>query len=241
MTLKMSLPPERLQAYVLDLVRLNFPDGYQVPYALVPLNEKALTRLENCFSHIHRKYYRENGAVLFDHLNGDQFASYLYFLANTIWRETGDSELPTRLFYLNKRMHGLDLFYSVAMPDIFLLVHPLGSVIGNAAYQDYLVVYQNVTIGADEAGIYPVFGKGAVLYSKSSVIGACRLGNDVVLGANCFILNSEVPANSVVVGQHPVPRFLKSPQSVASRVFRCTAAYSDVPTYQNEGKRFVKQ
>lgn len=230
MNLKMSLPPEHLQAYVLDLVRFNFPDGYQVPYALAPLCEKALARLEHCFSHIHRKYYREegeHGAVLFDHLNGDHFASYLYFLANTVWRETGDSELPTRLFYLNKRMHGLDLFYSVAMPDIFLLVHPLGTVIGNAAYQDYLVVYQNVTIGADEAGIYPVFGKGAVLYAKSAVIGACRLGDDVVLGANAFILNGEIPANSVVVGQHPAPRIRSAAQSVASRVFRCTPACAD--------------
>lgn len=236
MTLKMSLPPERLQSYVLDLVRLNFPDGYQVPYALTPLHEKALARLEHSFSHIHRKYYREEGeqgVVLFDHLNGDHFASYLYLLANTVWRETGDSELPTRLFYLNKRMHGLDLFYSVAMPDIFLLVHPLGTVIGSADYQDYLVVYQNVTIGADEAGIYPVFGKGTVLYAKSAVIGACRLGNDVVLGANAFILNAEIPANSVVVGQHPAPRILSAAQSVASRVFRCTSACADTAVSTN--------
>ncbi|WP_281661963.1 hypothetical protein [Microvirgula aerodenitrificans] len=236
MTLKMSLSPEQLQAYVLDLVRFNFPDGYQVPCALAPLHEKALARLEHCFSHIHRKYYREEGeqgAVLFDHLNGDHFASYLYFLANTIWRETGDCELPTRLFYLNKRMHGLDLFYSVAMPDIFLLVHPLGTVIGNAAYQDYLVVYQNVTIGADEAGIYPVFGKGAVLYAKSAVIGACSLGNNVVLGANAFILNAEIPANSVVVGQHPAPRICSTAQSVASRVFRCAPACANSAASDN--------
>lgn len=224
MTMKMSLSSDRLEAYVLDLVRFNFPDGHKVSYALRPLHEKALERLEHCFSHIHRKYYQEEGkqnSTLFDHLNGDHFASYLYFLANSVWCETGDSELPTRLFYLNKRMHGLDLFYTVAMPEIFLLVHPLGTVIGNAAYQDYLAVYQNVTIGADEAGIYPVFGKGTVLYAKSAVIGACRLGNDVVLGANTFILNAEIPANSVVVGQYPELRIRRSTQSVASRMFCC--------------------
>jgi serine O-acetyltransferase len=236
MTLQMSLPPAQLQAYVLDLVRLNFPDGYQVPYPLAPLCEKALARLEHCFSHIHRKYYHEegkHGVVLFDHLNGDHFASYLYFLANTVWRESGDRELPTRLSYLNKRMHGLDLFYSVTMPNIFLLVHPLGTVIGNAAFQDYLVVYQNVTIGADEAGIYPVFGKGAVLYARSAVIGACRLGDDVVLGANAFILNAEIPANSVVVGQHPAPRIHSAAQCVASRVFRCTLGCADTAALTN--------
>ena len=32
------------------------------------------------------------------------------------------------------------------MPDIFLLVHPPGSVIGNAEYSNFLTVYQNCTI-----------------------------------------------------------------------------------------------
>lgn len=221
--MKISLPPERLQDYVLELVRRQFPDGYKTPYALAPLHQKALLRVDYCFSHIHRKYYREeeHGYVLFDHLNGDHFAIYLYFLGNTIWRETGDSQLPTRLFYLNKCMHGLDLFYSVNMPDIFMLVHPLGTVIGNGFYQDFLVVYQNVTIGSNDAGIYPRFGKGTVLYAKSSVIGACRMGDDVVVGANSFILDVEVPDHSVVVGQFPSHRIISSSQGVVERVFRC--------------------
>lgn len=220
--MKASLPPERLQDYVLELVRRQFPDGYKAPFALAPLHEKALLRVAYCFSHIHRKYYREeNGTVLFDHLNGDHFAIYLYFLGNTIWRETGDSQLPTRLFYLNKCMHGLDLFYSVNMPDIFMLVHPLGTVIGNGFYQDFLVVYQNVTIGSDDTGIYPRFGKGTVLYAKSSVIGACRMGDDVVVGANSFILNADVPDHSVVVGQFPGHRIIPSSQGVIERIFRC--------------------
>jgi serine O-acetyltransferase len=223
-SLSVSLAAPTLLKYVIRLVSDSFPDGYEVPYQLEPFHDRALQRLEYCFSHIHRKYYRDgderNGIVLFDHLNGDHFASYLYFLGNTIWRETGDHAFPTRLFYLNKRMHGLDLFYSIAMPDVFMLVHPLGTVIGNASFQDFLVVYQNVTIGSGEAGIYPVFGRGAVLYSKSSVVGACRLGNDVVLGANTFVLNAEVPANSIVMGQHPSLLIRQSNQSVAERFFR---------------------
>jgi serine O-acetyltransferase len=217
--MRMSLPFPRLEVYVLDLVRHHFPDGYRPPYALAPLLERALQRTECCFSHISKKYYKASGDTLFDHLNGDHFASFLYFLANTVWRDTNDTELPTRLFYLNKLMHGIDLFYSVAMPDIFLLVHPLGTVLGNARYNDYLVVYQNVTVGADEAGIYPAFGTGAVLYAKSTVIGACNLGDNVVLGANTFILNTDVPAGSLVVGQFPSHRITATSLSIARRVF----------------------
>lgn len=217
--MRLSLPPQRLEAYVLDLVRHHFPDGYAPSYLLAPLLERTLQRLEHCFSHVHLKYYREGNEVLFDHLNGDHFASFLYFLGNTIWRETQDTELPTRLFYLNKVMHGIDLFYSVTMPDIFLLVHPLGTVLGNARYGDYLVVYQNVTVGADEAGIYPSFGSGTVLYAKSAVIGACNLGNDVVLGANAFVLNTDVPGGSLLIGQYPSHRIVPTSLSVVRRVF----------------------
>jgi serine O-acetyltransferase len=217
--MRMSLSPQLLGTYVLDLVCHHFPDGYRPAYALAPLLERTLQRVEHCFSYIHRKYYREGDEVLFDHLNGDHFASFLYFLGNTIWRETQDTELPTRLFYLNKVMHGLDLFYSVTMPDIFLLVHPLGSVLGNARYGDYFVVYQNVTVGSDEAGIYPSFGSGTVLYAKSTVIGACTFGNDVVLAANTFILNTNVPTGSLVIGQYPVHRIIPSAITVARRVF----------------------
>ena len=227
--MKLSLPQERLQNYVLELVRRQFPDGYNVPYELTALHERALSRLDFCFSHIHRKYYRDedSNSAIFDHLNSDHFAVYLYFLGNTIWRETGDSELPTRLFYLNKCMHGLDLFYSVNMPDIFMLVHPLGTVIGNGVFQDFLVIYQNVTIGSDNSGRYPRLGRGTVLYAGSSVIGGCRMGDDVVVGANGFVLNCDVPDHSVVVGQFPNHRIVPSSQGVIERIFSCPMPLAD--------------
>lgn len=217
--MRISLPPEKLEAYVAALMRQHFPDGYEPACPLGPLVARALARAEHCFGSIHRKYYRDGNDVLFDHLNGDHFASFLYFLANTVWRDSGDTELPTRLFYLNKIMHGLDLFYSVAMPDVFMLVHPLGTVLGHAHYGNHLVVYQNVTVGADEAGIYPRFGDGTVLYSKSSVIGECVFGDDVVVGANAFVLNTDVPGGSLVVGQYPANHIKPTAGSIAMRVF----------------------
>lgn len=214
-----SLSLADLERYVLALVAQHFPDGYRPAYPLAPLVDQALERTLFSFSHIHRKYYREAGHTCFDHMMGDHFAVFLYYLGNTIWRQTGDTALPTRLFYLNKVLHGLDLFYSIAIPDIFMVVHPLGTVLGNARYGDYLVVYQNVTVGADEAGIYPRFGEGALLYAKSTVIGDCTLGNDVVLAANAMLLNTDVPPNTVVVGHYPHHRLLPSRESVRQRVF----------------------
>ncbi|MEO1122871.1 MAG: serine acetyltransferase [Cyanobacteria bacterium J06639_16] len=161
-----------------------------------------MERIEKSFSKIQKKYYVKGGFSFFDHLNSDHFSAFLYFFSNTIWREVGDSALPERLFYLNKIMNGIDLYYPVEMPEVFLLVHPLGTVLGRACYGNYLAVYQNCTIGA-VTDIYPRFGEGVILYSRSSVLGDCNIGNNVVFGANSLVIDCNVPDNSLVVGQYP--------------------------------------
>jgi len=221
--MQMSLTPIDLEQYVMRLVIHHLPDGYVTEAAQTRLFGWALERVEYCFARIERKYYQRDKTVLFDHLNGDHMATLLYFFANTVWRETGDTELPTRLFYLNKILHGLDLFYSLAMPDIFMLVHPVGTVLGHAGYQDYLVVYQNCTVGAI-TDVYPQFGTGTILYSRTSVLGNCKLGDDVVLAANSMIIDLDVPSATVVVGQYPAQRFLANNKSVRSRCFDAPAS-----------------
>ena len=104
------------------------------------------------------------------------------------------------------------------MPDIFFLIHPLGSVVGNGIDDDYLVIYQNCTIGST-ADHYPTFGNDVVLYTGSSVIGKCNVGSDVVFGANSFIINTDVPSHSVVVGAHPNIRLTHNRVSVGQRCF----------------------
>lgn len=213
-----TLEPLALATFVERMLDNYLPDGRALPYPVFPLIEPTLERLEHCFSRIERKYYNADGVARFDHLNSDHMAMFLYMLANTSWRQTGDTELPTKLFYLNKILNGLDLYFSVALPDVFLLVHPVGTVIGNASYSDYLVVYQNCTVGADN-GVYPTFGEGTILFSRSSVLGDVTVGANVVFAANSFVVNTAVPADSIVVGQFPQHRFLPNPRSVRNRVF----------------------
>ena len=217
--MQLSLNLQQLELYCFNLLTNYFPDNYSPEYPTSHLFQKSIQRLEFCFSHIHSKYYYKENKIQFDHLNSDHFAIFLYFLSNTVWKETQDTELPTRLFYLNKVMHGIDLFYSIKMPDIFLLIHPLGTVLGNASYSDYFVAYQNVTVGSNGDGVYPKFGTGTILYSKSSVIGDCLLGDDVIFGANSLILNTNVPDKTIVVGQHPSYVFVPNQISVIKRIF----------------------
>ncbi len=216
--MKTSLSRQELATYIERLLSHYIPDGAEQLSCVGSFVNQSLDRIEHCFSHINKKYYWDDSGVSFDHLHGDHMASFLYFLGNVIWRETGDVLVPTKLSYLNKIMHGLDLFFSVQMPDIFVLVHPVGTVLGNAKYQDYLVVYQNCTVGA-VTDIYPRFGVGTVLYSRSSVLGDCHLGNDVVCAANSMVIDSSVPDNSVVVGQYPSHRILPNSMSIRERCF----------------------
>jgi len=212
-----SLDERALTAYVSRLLDSHLPDGRTPPLAQ-RMVAQALERVAHCHSRIHRKYFQDERGARFDHLNGDHMAAFLWFLGNTAWKESGAEDLATRLFYLNKIMHGLDLFYSVPMPDIFILVHPVGTVIGKANFNDYLVVYQSCTVGAD-TDIYPRFGKGAILYSGSSVLGDCQVGDNVVFAANALLIDTPVPSDTVVVGQYPTQRLLPNHRPVRSRCF----------------------
>lgn len=200
--MKLSIEKMALMTYVAKQLALFYPDDADVKDGLTHIMPTVIARMDHCFSHIHKKYYVDQGQAIFNHLNSDHYAMFLYFVSNEAWRQ-GFIPIAEKAFLLNKALHGIDAFYSISLPDVFLFVHPVGTVLGNASYANFLVVYQNVTVGADIAGIYPVFGKGCVLYSKSSVIGRCNVGDNVSIAAHAFIRNKEIPDDAVVVGLYP--------------------------------------
>lgn len=182
------------------------PDLNQVSdQDLLPYVQTAFKRIFNCFKAINNKYYQENDDVYFNHLHSDHYCSFLYLVSNEAYLNNY-TELATKLFLLNKYLHGLDLYFSVTLPEVFILVHPVGSVIGNAEYGNKIVIYQNCSIGSvvkEGRYIYPKFGENIVLYSKTSIIGECVIGNNVIFGANSFVINSNISNNSLVTGAYP--------------------------------------
>lgn len=187
--------------------------------ALRPFIPDTCARLEKCFRSIRRKYYYENGRFLFSHLNGDHYSSYLYLLSNTIHRSGRRPELAQAVFLLNKMLHGIDAFYTVELPDIFLFIHPVGTILGNARYRDYFIVYQNCTVGSPMDGTYPMFDVGTVLFAKSTVIGNCQVGRNVVFGANSFVMNLTIPSGTTVVGSYPQHRLISSTNVISEKYF----------------------
>lgn len=215
-----SLGAVELAAYLAKQTNCFFPDNKIVQSEeMMPYVNKALERTEYCFSKINIKYYTNGSDIFFNHLNADQYAVFLSYLANIIWEKTSDPGLSSKIYYLNKSLHGINIFYEIDLPDIFLLVHPFGSVLGRASYKDYLVVYQRVSIGADKNDIYPVLGKGVVLYGGSGLIGDCKTGDNCLISAGTIVLGENIPDDSVALKNNSKIEYKKTKKSVMDRYF----------------------
>lgn len=51
--------------------------------------------------------------------------------------------------------------------------------------------------------LWPVIGDHVTFYANSSVIGNCHIGDNVIIAANAFVFNDNIPDNSVVFGSSP--------------------------------------
>ena len=202
MTLRVraSLVPAALATMAVRQCGNLFPDGEDLSAdMLMQVIPRALERLEHCFQAVDNKYFFDGEEVVFDHLHGDQYCMWLYLLANELYRQRGPATACSKLFLLNKALHGCDIFYEVELPSIFLVVHPLGTVLGRGHYSDYLVSYQRVGVGSNH-DVYPSFGQHVTLRPGAAVLGAATIGEMCQIATESLVLDREVPAHSVYIG-----------------------------------------
>lgn len=203
MALTTSLTTDELAAYLARQLSTFFPDREVAAVELRAAVAGALERVEHCFSRVRRRGYWADGRATFDHLYTDQYAAFLWFVGNTLHKTGGDRRLATKTYALNKALHGLDVYFEVAMPEVFCFQHPVGTVIGRATLSNYLFVYQNVNIGGSIDLEYPVLGEGVVLFNGAAVTGATTLGENVWVGPQAQVKAGEVPSSSLVFGAGP--------------------------------------
>jgi serine O-acetyltransferase len=167
--------------------------------ALLPLAHKALARVEHCFSHVANRYFFDGKQVCFDHLHGDQYAMWLYLLSRQAHEDGAPAAWCKKLFLLNKALHGCDIFYEVELPSVFLLVHPLGTVLGRGRYGDFFIAYQRCGIGSNR-DIYPTLGRHVTLRPGAAVLGASTIGDHVTVATESLVLDRDVAANTTYIG-----------------------------------------
>jgi serine O-acetyltransferase len=195
--MKLTITADELANYVSRQVDMFFPDGHCADLkGRRGLIDLALAKLEWCFKHSVSPRYCQNGEACFDHLMADQHCQFVWMLSQVVWKEQQDERLAAKLFGLNRAMHGFNCMYDTNLPDIFLLFHITGTVLGKSKYSDFLVVSQNCTVGIHQ-GVYPTLGRGVVLAAGASVIGDCHIGDRVSIGCNTTVFNKDVPNDSV--------------------------------------------
>lgn len=160
--------------------------------------EEVIQRCEKCFSASSDKYYSADRE--FSPYHTGQYLVYLYFLSNTMFKRDGHGGNAEKVYCLNKLLHAVDIFFQVELPEIFGVEHPLSSVMGRAKYSDLFFFYQGCTVGGSN-GYYPVIGRNVRMYSDSKIVGRSRIGNNVILSANAYVINTDIPDNSIVFGQ----------------------------------------
>lgn len=179
-----------------------------------------LDRVQYCFSHIKLSSYNNNGCIFFNHLHSDQYSQFLYYLSNSIYKLDYDTRISDKLICLNKALHGIWFSYKGNLPDIFLLSHPVGTVLGNAKYSDYLFVQQNVTVNTGSLpNEFPILGKGLYLSAGAKIIGDGRIGDCVSVSVDTVVYKKDIPDNTLVYRDENGKIITKSHQCLSYEYF----------------------
>jgi serine O-acetyltransferase len=139
-------------------------------------------------------------------------AIWSHRVAYRLWHARGlpASRTAARvLAQVTRVLTGIEIHPGARIGRRFFIDHGMGVVIGETAViGDDVLMYHGVTLGGkggEQGDRHPVVGDRVVLGTGSSLIGAVRVGSDVLIGANT-VVTKDVPPWSVVVGQPGVAR-----------------------------------
>lgn len=152
-----------------------------------------------CLSKNANKYYQDIETKGLNPLHTNSWAVFLYKFSRCCFL-AGKEELAGKIYYLNKIMNSVELFYAVKLPQVFSFDHPLGSVMGRAKYGEYFTFSQGCTVGNNK-NIYPVIGDFVSMMSNSKILGTSTVGNNVIVAANTYIIDTDIPSNVIVFGE----------------------------------------
>ena len=162
---------------------------------------KALDDTLFCIGSWNNKYHTSKQERL-NPFHTCDYMVFLYFLSHELYLQ-GEESIASRVYYLNKALNCVELFYAIELPKVWGAEHPVGAVMGRAKYGERFFFYQGCTVGGNPALQYPVIGDDVIMYSDSKIIGNAHIGNHCVIAANTYINGENIPDNSMVFGQHP--------------------------------------
>ena len=160
--------------------------------------------------------WRENE---FHYLHSEQNAVFLYYLANTIWRNRQNGNVCTKLFYLNKALNGFSCFYDNELPERFFIGHSVGIVLVRARYPEYFAIYQNCTVGRHGDKL-PVMEEGLIMYPNSAIVGDCHVRARTYIAQGSSVINTDTPGNAIAFSTGNEIEFKTPKQDLLAELFR---------------------
>lgn len=80
-----------------------------------------------------------------------------------------------------------------------IIQHGFSTIISCLSMGENCKVYQQVTIGYNHKLEAPIIGDNVEICCGAKVIGGCKIGNNVIVGANA-VVTKDIPSNVVVAG-----------------------------------------
>lgn len=206
--MKLSMNRTMFIKYVSFQLNNIFPDDRKISTDdLLRSFDVAIDRLDFCFKKASYCHYFDGKETFLNHLHADQYLMFIWFLSNEVYSQSCNKYLANKLYYLNKVLHGFDCSYSTQLPNVFLIFHGVGTVLGKASYSDYFVALQGCTVGSQK-GLYPSFEAGVALAAGASVIGNCKIGKHSSISANSHVFNTDIPPGSVAYYDYKSSEFV---------------------------------
>lgn len=112
--------------------------------------------------------------------------------------------LPRLLSQISRFLTGIEIHPGAKIGKGFFIDHGMGVVIGETTeIGDNCVLFHNVTLGGTgkhKGKRHPTIGNNVMIGTGAILLGPIKVGNDVKIGANTFILMQDVPDNTTVAG-----------------------------------------
>jgi serine O-acetyltransferase len=112
--------------------------------------------------------------------------------------------LPRLLSQISRFWTGIEIHPGAKIGKGFFIDHGMGVVIGETTeIGDNCVLFHNVTLGGTgkhKGKRHPTLGNNVMVGTGAILLGPIKVGNNVKIGANTFILMQDVPDSTTVAG-----------------------------------------
>jgi len=126
-----------------------------------------------------------------------------YRLVNPL-QKFGVPIFPRFIMTIMKVITGIEIHPGAEIGESFFIDHGMGTVVGETAkIGNNCILFHNVTLGGTgkhKKKRHPTLGNKVLVGAGATLLGPIKIGNNVKIGAETFVIMHNIPNNCTVVG-----------------------------------------